>query len=188
MQGIIVETSTNRAGLILTQNSIPVRVQPLPEGTELSKTLGYSVSNLLEGQRCDFVAVGIGPGSYTGTRVGAAMAQSLAYGWQVPLISFCSLSAFTPPAETPCVIIVDARMGGFYCLFSGDPQARLLSLEQAQKELSSHPLFSPHPDLIRKRLSFPVHCTDLNAPFLAEFCSAQMGSSALESLPFSYLS
>ena len=37
-----------------------------------------------------FIAIGTGPGSFTGSRVGGIVAHSLSYGWNIPLISFSS--------------------------------------------------------------------------------------------------
>jgi tRNA A37 threonylcarbamoyladenosine modification protein TsaB len=37
-----------------------------------------------------YIAIGTGPGSFTGSRVGGIVAHSLSYGWNIPLISFSS--------------------------------------------------------------------------------------------------
>jgi tRNA threonylcarbamoyladenosine biosynthesis protein TsaB len=63
----------------------------------------------------DRIAVGIGPGSFTGLRVGIAMAQGLSEGLEIPLVGVPSLRimARAVPAESSgcrCVL-VDARKG-----------------------------------------------------------------------------
>jgi tRNA threonylcarbamoyladenosine biosynthesis protein TsaB len=63
----------------------------------------------------DRVAVGIGPGSFTGLRVGIAVAQGLSEGLEIPLVGIPSLQvmALAVPADVPgcrCVL-VDARKG-----------------------------------------------------------------------------
>ena len=63
------------------------------------------------------VAVGVGPGSYTGTRIGIAAARGLAFASQVPLSGACSLSAAAwavlAPGEAG-VVAIDARRGAVY--------------------------------------------------------------------------
>lgn len=141
---LILETSCEMGCLVLAENERPIRHKALPGGPELSRTLALEVKNLLEETKPDLVAVGVGPGSYTGIRVGAALAKGLSYGWKVPLVGFCSLKAFGPPP-----VLVDARMGGFYALLEREPcllspnDPRLADLAEIR---------SPHPELIRKRL------------------------------------
>ncbi len=61
------------------------------------------------------IAVGVGPGSYTGIRVAASVAQALAFSRQIPIIELSSLSGFIaqPPKENYAAII-DARIAGVY--------------------------------------------------------------------------
>ncbi|MFM8350620.1 MAG: tRNA (adenosine(37)-N6)-threonylcarbamoyltransferase complex dimerization subunit type 1 TsaB, partial [Actinomycetales bacterium] len=41
----------------------------------------------------EIIACGVGPGPYTGLRVGIATARALALSWSVPLVGVCSLDA-----------------------------------------------------------------------------------------------
>ena len=199
MQGLIIETSTNRACLILAGGGSVIAHVMLSGGANLSKSLGKEVLDILGAFQADFVAVGTGPGSYTGIRVGAAMAKSLAFGWQVPLIGYCSLMAFRPSSsdrilrETyPFTILVDARMGGFYSL-KGDgtyfDEPRLMSIDEVLKETG--PLFSPHPEEIQKRIKDRlIQDAGPNLAFLAAECCRRYPaekSSALEPLHLCYL-
>lgn len=68
------------------------------------------------------IGVGVGPGSYTGLRVGIASARGLARGWGVPLAGGDSLAALawgaaasgelTPGGEA--LALLDARRGNVY--------------------------------------------------------------------------
>jgi tRNA threonylcarbamoyladenosine biosynthesis protein TsaB len=67
----------------------------------------------------DRIAVGTGPGSFTGIRVGVALGQGIALGLGRPVVGVCSLQAMARalPETTPgtrCAV-VDARRGDVFC-------------------------------------------------------------------------
>ena len=79
----------------------------------------------------DALAVGRGPGSFTGLRVAAALVQGLAYSATKPVANVSSLTAMaylaihqtarTERLEHPVLVCLDARKAQVYCaLFSAD--------------------------------------------------------------------
>lgn len=163
MKILILETSTEKGCLILAEDENIIEALPLSGGPELSKRLGIETQSLLKRRRFspEWIAVGTGPGSYTGIRVGAALAKSLSYGWQIPLLGFCSLKAFTSPVEGAFAILVDARSAGFYALFGEKKgtdylfkEPSLLSPNDPALQSVAY-IASPHPTAIQKRGSFP---------------------------------
>ena len=50
------------------------------------------IADLAGGGRAPAIAVGCGPGSFAGVRIGVAAARALAIGWQVPVEGFSSLA------------------------------------------------------------------------------------------------
>lgn len=84
------------------QNVIPVLEQQL------------SMSSLKLGDAEAF-AVTVGPGSYTGLRVGVIVAKTLAYAFQKPLIGVPSVELFAATAAARFAVLLDAKMGGVYC-------------------------------------------------------------------------
>ena len=80
----------------------------------------------LELAALDCIALGCGPGAFTGLRVAAAVAQALAYGAGIPVARVSSLAALAAGAArrhhvdciAPCF---DARMGEAYLgVYTGD--------------------------------------------------------------------
>lgn len=68
-------------------------------------------------QDIEAIAVGQGPGSFTGLRIGVGVAQGLAYGINCPMIGVSSLDALAHQSNMDGHVIaaIDARMGEIYC-------------------------------------------------------------------------
>ena len=64
----------------------------------------------------DAVAVGVGPGSYTGIRGAVSVCQALSFALHRPLISVPTLFRYLPKKDGAYRIATDARMGGAFCL------------------------------------------------------------------------
>jgi tRNA threonylcarbamoyl adenosine modification protein YeaZ len=65
-----------------------------------SERLVPMLDELLVGRRADVILVGVGPGSFTGIRVGIAAAQGLAIAWDCELKGISSLALLAAGAET----------------------------------------------------------------------------------------
>lgn len=119
---LVLDTSSSYGILALYKNDKVLSSKVIPSG-ELSAKLMPAVENLfLENnsslQSLDFIAVGIGPGSFTGTRIGIVSTKAIAYSLNLPIVEFCSLAGFIPPANTPehFSILSDAKSGQVYQL------------------------------------------------------------------------
>ena len=77
---------------------------------ELLQSAAISVNDLTA------VAVGHGPGSFTGLRIGVGIAQGIAYGADCPMIGISSLDALAVKAPKDGIVLagIDARMGEVY--------------------------------------------------------------------------
>ncbi|MDI1309711.1 MAG: tRNA (adenosine(37)-N6)-threonylcarbamoyltransferase complex dimerization subunit type 1 TsaB [Methylotenera sp.] len=61
------------------------------------------------------IAFGAGPGSFTGVRIAAGVAQGLGFGANLPVVSVCTLLALAEASGSDKVIAcLDARMGEVY--------------------------------------------------------------------------
>jgi len=90
MLSLIIDTTGSQAFIGLAENGSLLSKIIISEGRQLSKFLLPSIQSILQASIPNYIAIGIGPGSFTGSRVGGIVAQSLSYGWNIPLISFSS--------------------------------------------------------------------------------------------------
>jgi tRNA threonylcarbamoyladenosine biosynthesis protein TsaB len=83
----------------------------------------------------DAIAVGRGPGAFTGVRLGVSLAQGMALGLDLPVITISSLAALAleAPAEDGAAIlaVIDARMGEIYAAsYRRDDNGGLVALDE----------------------------------------------------------
>ena len=97
--------------------------EPVPGGRpNHARRLLALVHELLDGsgagwERVDRLAVGIGPGTFTGLRIGIATAQALATSTGLPLVGVSSLRALalgSAAHQRPVLAVLDARRGEAY--------------------------------------------------------------------------
>lgn len=124
---LIIETSGNDGFVAIHLSTGELVVELLPP-LQQSHTLLLAIKKLLKNKKIAFLAIGIGPGSFTGTRIGVMTAKTLSFTRTIPLLPFCSLQRFTPQTDGPFTIAVDAKSRGFYTL-RGCKKGEMLSLE-----------------------------------------------------------
>jgi len=111
-----------------------------------SERLVPMLEELLQGRRADHILVGVGPGSFTGIRVGLAAAHGLAIGWNAGISGMSSLGLLAASATTDTVVGA-AMIGGhgelFVQQFDGrtlEPRSDLKNLcpAEAAKAIDAH--------------------------------------------------
>jgi tRNA threonylcarbamoyladenosine biosynthesis protein TsaB len=65
------------------------------------------------------IAVGVGPGGFTGLRIGVATARALAQARDLPLVGISSLAALAAPHDGDVVAVIDARRGEVFAASPG---------------------------------------------------------------------
>lgn len=122
MNLLSMDTSTPRAALaIMTASGLVSTAAPgasarhgrvlVPAIQELLAQAGISVRDL------DGIVVGLGPGSYTGLRIGLTAAKTLAFAVSKPLVGFDSLELVArnaPDDARHVAVIADAQRGDVY--------------------------------------------------------------------------
>lgn len=116
-----IETATEVCSVALSEGEKLLAVCETADGNSHSKNLLPFIDKALkeahrELKDIDGVVVSIGPGSYTGLRIGVSTAKSLAYSLEIPVITVSTLESIaygTIPADitSPYSIIpmIDAR-------------------------------------------------------------------------------
>lgn len=118
-----IETSTVRGDLAIVEGGSAIAEIALAEGKTPSESLFPSLISIMKDKGLGIsdiggIAVGLGPGSFTGIRMGLAAAKGLSMSLGIPLVgigSFDLLAAdYGGRAETLCPI-ASAHSYGIYC-------------------------------------------------------------------------
>lgn len=119
---LAIETSGRVGKLGLARGTVIVRSRRLEETRRLARDLAPTVGELLKEeklrpQEVSSVMVSIGPGSYTGLRVGIMSAKAFAYATGCSLVAVPTFAAIAlqAPAEAREVwVVADALQGSIY--------------------------------------------------------------------------
>ena len=125
MNTVAIETSSTIGSVACVANSRPIYERHFQKGLVHGRDL------ILELDRClaevewsrseiELIALSVGPGSYTGLRVGVAAAKALSFALKVDVIGVCSLDVIAengPRTADHVAVAVDARRGQVYGAF-----------------------------------------------------------------------
>lgn len=101
---LCIETGTDICSVAIARDGELISLRESDEGRDHARQVAVFVDELLKEndlrpEELDAVAVGKGPGSYTGLRIGVSFAKGLCYGIQKPLVAIGSLDALTEVAR-----------------------------------------------------------------------------------------
>ncbi len=161
-----IETATDICSVALTSDEGVVDLVENSEGRSHASLLTVLTEELLKKNSIlvdslDAVAVSMGPGSYTGLRIGVAVAKGLCYGAGKPLIAVPTLESMTRGAisfikgnETEdngnawfCPMIDARRQEVYLAFYDGfgvmqkETKAVILTSESFEELLSIHKIF-----------------------------------------------
>jgi tRNA threonylcarbamoyladenosine biosynthesis protein TsaB len=127
-RALAIETATSRCAVAIGTEDGALASATVDGGRRHVETLVPAIRGLLESVEWSLddlerIAVDIGPGLFTGMRVGIATAQGLALGIGCPVAPVCSLDAVAHPhhpSEAGIAAVIDARRGEvFSALYDG---------------------------------------------------------------------
>lgn len=134
---LAIETSTMTQSIALERDGRIVDETRIALRGGHARVLSASVDAVFRRQRVtahdlDAIAIGTGPGSFTGLRIGLALARGLAFAANCPLVPVPSpwgVSAACPP-DLPVAWAVDARKGEVYAAVfpAGEPTTAVVPI------------------------------------------------------------
>lgn len=116
---LLIETATERCSCALADEQGIVSYAESNEPNSHSAKLSLLIDGLFTQTQYSYsdlsaIAVSIGPGSYTGLRIGVSTAKGLAYALDIPVIALKTCEIFAAPVSEKnhnacCVAMIDAR-------------------------------------------------------------------------------
>ena len=112
--GIEISGTRGSVALLPPGDSASAHEELFEKGMIQGVALAPTVKELLDragikAMDLSLIAVGVGPGSYTGVRVGVAFAKTLAVTTDVPIVGVSSLDAIAGNAPADCGGVIAAR-------------------------------------------------------------------------------
>ncbi|AUW58678.1 tRNA (adenosine(37)-N6)-threonylcarbamoyltransferase complex dimerization subunit type 1 TsaB [Sphingobium sp. SCG-1] len=113
MRTLVIDTATEILSVALIDETRCLAHLHKRVGRGHAERLIPAIAGFPEGGRADLIAVDVGPGSFTGVRIGLAAAKALAFGWGCPAVGYTSLSIIAaavvrkhePTNDFPIVIV-----------------------------------------------------------------------------------
>ena len=145
MLTLALDTSTRVCTVGLVQDGHVLAEYDISVGLTHSEGLMPQLDQMfartgIKKENTDRIAVSIGPGSFTGLRIGLAAAEAMAYAWQCGICGVNTLEtmAYNIPVEGVVLApVLDAQKGNFYTAFyewTGGELREVRPVEMADRE------------------------------------------------------
>lgn len=135
LKTLIIDTATAACSVALCDAGGVIASAHETVGRGHAERLVPMIAELPDGGRADAILVDVGPGSFTGIRVGIAAARGLALGWGVPVSGYSSMAlvaaaAFaSPPLPDRVAVVLEGGHGELFMQpFAAPPLAATADL------------------------------------------------------------
>ncbi|MBB5710052.1 tRNA (adenosine(37)-N6)-threonylcarbamoyltransferase complex dimerization subunit type 1 TsaB [Sphingomonas xinjiangensis] len=138
MRTLVIETATAACSVALLEGGAVIARGHDVVGRGHAERLVPMIAELPGQGRADRILVDVGPGSFTGVRVGLAAARGLAIGWSIPVFGYSSMALIAaarfhadPDLATLAVTLEGGHGEVFMQAFTSPPfreESQLLSL------------------------------------------------------------
>lgn len=127
-------------GALVARCAVPMtrghaeRLLPMVREVMIEAGLGF--------EALDLIAVTVGPGHFTGLRIGLAAAQGMALAWRLPLAGVTTLEAIAagvPGRTSPLVVTVETKRDDLYIQVFLDGQAEASAVADTPDRLADRP-------------------------------------------------
>lgn len=152
-----IDTALEGALVCLARNGKVLQFESSNEQKEHAAWLHPAIEKLIKQEGCTLcdlqaVAVSIGPGSYTGLRVGLSAAKGFCYALDIPLITVGTLEILAASvqhaaADLICPLIDARRMEVYAAVYANDLKERIPPYSLVLDNNSFSELLTEHPVL-----------------------------------------
>lgn len=203
-----IDTATAVCSVALAIDGTVVGIKENNEGLNHSLLLGTFIDDLLKEQHTDMsgvdaVAVSMGPGSYTGLRIGVSMAKGLCFGAGKPLLAVSTLQALAYSVSAGlqedilyCPMLDARRMEVYTALFDrdnrpvGDTKALVITPESFADILAERPIcfFGDGSGKTRQHITSPnarfIEGVESSAAFMTQIAAQKYENRQFEDVAY----
>lgn len=162
---LLIDTSNETCIVVFYDEEKIVYQANIPKGINNTKYVAQEIDTAFKllntsPQYLKYIALGVGPGSYTGIRVGVTIAKVFSYTFNLPIVQLCSLDGFIPSINGKFISIIDAKSGGAYyrvgerneSIIHWITEPRLSELDKIEWLKSIETLLSPDSRLLKPKI------------------------------------
>ena len=141
MRRLIIDTATRVCSVALFDGYFCIAAFHEDLGRGHAERLVPMIAELPDKGRADIIHVDVGPGSFTGIRVGVSAARALALAWGAKCHGYCGLDLVAAVARKRTAVTVDVVMTGghgeFYFQSFDDGGASLTEVQSLPPEIAA---------------------------------------------------
>ena len=153
MNLLAIETATESCSVALVHGETVIARSELAPRRHAERVLPMADDLLAEAgigkHALDAIAVGRGPGAFTGVRLAVSLAQGMAMALDRPMVTVSSLAALAleaPEDDAAILAVIDARMGEIYAAcYRRDDDGGLIALDE-ERVCTAESLVLPQAD------------------------------------------
>lgn len=145
MRTLVIETASAACSVALFEGGELVDERHELVGRGHAERLIPQIAELPGQGRADAILIDVGPGSFTGVRVGVAAARGLAIGWGAEVSGFSSLALIAAAGNGGELAVAIAGGHGqwFVQSFAGKPLAAMTALASLTPERAARDIAAP---------------------------------------------
>jgi tRNA threonylcarbamoyladenosine biosynthesis protein TsaB len=196
MRLLAIDTSTDICGVALSESNRLIADFRLNQKNVHNEQLVSAIQNLLEGvswrpQELNGIALTVGPGSFTGLRIGMSVVKGLAFCLQIPIAGVNTLDAMAAGVDfwtgKICTLIKARAKEVYFAAYekrsdklqkrSGD---RIVEVEKVSELVPQGSLVICHPQDLMESISAQNIVSCANRPVLTPLSVARLGFEKLQ--------